>query len=527
MRSVKSLLTEFMIQLKKIKPATLLAILLLLGLVMRLPQLDGSLWLDEAAQALESARPFSQQLQIRDDFQPPLIHLIVFVLLRVSNHEAWLRLGAALIPGLVTLWATIKVGQKYFSAGTGWMAGLLLATSSFHIFYSQELRPYSLPTVFALLSWLQILSFGQKSAFAWQKYIWLGLWSALGLYSSYLYPFVLVGQFCYVIFTHWRNRTVLAGFVISNLLAVLSFTPWVPSFLDQVRAGQQLRATFPGWEEVVSFTQLKALGLTVGKFIYGVLDLSADPLYFITFGGIVVLGLYLTWKLRHQRSFWQKSFLLLCWGVIPIALAWVVSFWIPILQPKRVLFALPAFYLAFSYLITQAIEKKAITLRWSGISLGLLLLLINLFSSFSYFTQTKYQRENWREVHAYIDEKYSPADSIVLFSFPQEFASWAWYNDTNFPTAATGVFVVSHDPASLERQLIKQLTDYDYILVFDYLLDLSDPEHIIQADLERYGFQQVDVIQGNAPLGMIRVYAQARQIIGFSQYCRSCYEDRH
>lgn len=46
-------------------------LILLLALALRLPLLGGSFWLDEAAQYLESARPFSQQLAIREDFQPP------------------------------------------------------------------------------------------------------------------------------------------------------------------------------------------------------------------------------------------------------------------------------------------------------------------------------------------------------------------------------------------------------------------------------------------------------------------------
>ena len=55
-----------------------LILILLLAVMLRIPHLSGSFWLDEAAQALEIVRPLSQQLQIIDDFQPPLLHLILW-----------------------------------------------------------------------------------------------------------------------------------------------------------------------------------------------------------------------------------------------------------------------------------------------------------------------------------------------------------------------------------------------------------------------------------------------------------------
>jgi uncharacterized membrane protein len=137
--------------------------LLLVAVVLRLPLLNGSFWLDEAAQALESARPLSQQLTIAYDFQPPLLHLIVHFALYFSNAEWWLRTIGALIPGIVSIWATYKIGEKLLTKNIGLWAGLLMATNSFHIFYSQELRPYALPMMLGTLSWLVLLHWKKPS----------------------------------------------------------------------------------------------------------------------------------------------------------------------------------------------------------------------------------------------------------------------------------------------------------------------------------------------------------------------------
>jgi hypothetical protein len=67
----------------------MLYLILLLALILRLPLLNGSFWLDEAAQFLESARPLTEQLHIADDFQPPLMHLLTFLSIRIGNFFVW------------------------------------------------------------------------------------------------------------------------------------------------------------------------------------------------------------------------------------------------------------------------------------------------------------------------------------------------------------------------------------------------------------------------------------------------------
>ena len=172
-------------------------LIILLALILRLPLLNGSFWLDEAAQALESSRPLAEQLNIISDFQPPLLHLITHGAIQLGRAEWWLRLIGALIPGLITILATYKLGQILFKRSTGRLASILLATSSFHIFYSQELRPYSLPAMFALLSWNFLLDKKFKTR---PQLILVTVCNILGLYSSYLYPFLLLSQLVYVYF---------------------------------------------------------------------------------------------------------------------------------------------------------------------------------------------------------------------------------------------------------------------------------------------------------------------------------------
>ena len=498
-----------------------------LALILRLPHLNSSLWLDEAAQALESRRPLSEQLQIVDDFQPPLIHLIVHGLLYFSETEWVLRTGAALLPGLITIAALMLILEREKIEHLPIIAGLLLATSSFHIFYSQELRPYSLPTMFVTLGWLVITKIAHENSKSEKNFSLLIVFtmiSIFGLYSSYLYPFALIGQLLYVFFEFPRTLKNFQHLGSVAIAILLGTTPWVPSFLNQLRAGQSLRTELPGWESIVSFTQFQSLALTGGKFIFGVLDLSIHPLFILS---IIIIGscsIFLTWQaVQKKPKVWNIMKLCVYWAGIPIALAWLLSFWIPVIQPKRVLFALPALSLFFAWLITAWSGKQLHKLNSTvATTLAVVLFSVQLFSSISYYTQPKYQREDWRGMHALITEKYGNGDAVVIFAFPAQFAGWEWYNrSAQFPTQVTGSFVLSADATKPDRVRLKKLANYDYVLVFEYLRDLTDPQRLIEQDLLRYGFEEVDRITPSTQVGIVHVYARTRQIIGFSEYSAS------
>ena len=271
-----------------------------LALVLRLPLLGGSFWLDEAAQALESARPWSQQLVIPDDFQPPLLHLLTWFSLQVGESEWWLRTVGALIPGLLTIWGAYLLGRKIVSQRVGLLAALLLSTSSFHIFFSQELRPYSLSALWAVWSWLFLLENEREGSdfYQWPKnsrfarcldFLPMGremcvylLITWCGLYTSYLYPFVLASQLLFLLGRRqWRDAVWVSS------VSIIGFLPWLPKFLEQLARGQLLRQNFPHWEDIVSFSLWKAPALTVGKFLFGVVDLEINA-FFI--GSLVVFS---------------------------------------------------------------------------------------------------------------------------------------------------------------------------------------------------------------------------------------------
>lgn len=486
----------------------LLSIIIVLSILLRLPLLSGSFWLDEAAQVIESARPFSEQFKIAEDFQPPLLHLIVHFATYFSLTEWWLRTIGALIPGLITIFYTYKIGEKLFSKTVAAASALLLATSSFHIFYSQELRPYSLSVVWVVVSWFILLQifFGNKK-FDLKTILLYGVSTALGLYSSYLYPFVILSQGIYIL---WKERQYLSKYIFSLCVTGVLFAPWVPFMLEQLQVGQELRKNLPGWEAVVAIPQLKSLPLTFGKFVYGVLDLKFSAFFVITLLLLAIsFGKNVLQKSRVQHLS-KQQILLLCWFFIPLITAWIVSFFIPILQPKRVIYLLPAFFLSISALTLENFSWKNFTKRsLATVSTVGILVLINLYATSAYYTNPQYQRENWRSTYQKIVREY-PSDAAVIFAFSGVFAPWEWYDTEGYPVFTTGS-LTTHDSAALESQL-KKASEYSYLLVFDYLRDLTDPNNEIESVLEGLGYTQKDLF-AVPNIGFIRVYARQEAVL--------------
>lgn len=498
--------------------------ILIFSFLLRLPLLNGSFWLDEAAQALESARPLVQQLDIAYDFQPPLLHLITHFALYISRSEWWLRTFGALIPGIISIWATYQIGKKLADTKTAIWASLLMATNSFHVFYSQELRPYALPALFASLSWLVLLSWQQPNLNKpllqrhrlFSKYALYTLLTLLGLYSSYLYPFLIISQAVYILLL---KRNLVSTYFFHAIFWVLGFLPWLPSLWEQFQVGGQLRSTLPGWEQVVSIDSLRSIALVFGKFTFGVLDLEFTLFFFLGMMLVLLPMIYSGALIKSKRLPFLKrlhSFLpknirprktalkdltipttLLIWLLVPLATAWLVSLQVPVLRPKRVLFLLPAFYLLISF-SAQSFPHKKVSQAFLGI-----LLTLNIYGLSQYYLQPRLQREDWRSLHANITHLYN-TDAASVFSFNQPFAPWIWYNQQEYPSLATGSLSISD--SNLEA-FSEQFDGYTYLLVFDYLRDLTDPDDKLLKTIEDEGYQAMDFYDQTS-IGFVRIYAR-------------------
>lgn len=478
---------------------TLSIIVIVLACVVRLPHLNGSFWLDEAAQMLESTRPLSQQLSIAKDFQPPLFHILIFCAAQFSQAEWFVRFIGAYIPGIITIWLTYRIGKRIGNEQVGVLAALALSLSSFHVFYSQELRPYSLAALWGVLSTYQLLSIFTTPQPTRTQYSLFALTTVAGMYTMYVYPFLMLGQLCAI----WLlERKKLMHVLLSFAGAGIAFLPWLPYFLEQLSVGQQLRADLPGWAHVVGTPVLKSLPLTLGKFFYGLIPLDVSFLVLVSSCVGVVIAVYAVYVFYKSGLTDLEKYVLVVF-VSTLLLAWLVSIFIPILQPKRVLFLLPLFFIG----VAHALFKLK---RWGRVAL-LAYLCLQAWGLGSYWFVPSLQREPWRELHHTLTTRY-PNRSIVVFAFPDSFAPWDWYDKGSTPKLLTPY---THTLSQEElHDLLKHTTEYEYVLVFDYLRDLSDHERKIETSLSTLGLSERERIDGGS-IGFVRVFSRRTTVLSY------------
>jgi hypothetical protein len=129
---------------------------------------------------------------------------------------------------------------------------------------------------------------------------------------------------------------------------------------------------------------------------------------------------------------------------------------------------------------------------------------LELVSLAVYFTSPSLQRENWKGAIQSIEAS-APAGSTALFAFPTRLAPWEWYSNKTVHYIATSSIIVrdANDVSSVRSQLSSVTTVY----LFDYLRDLTDPNHQLEKELISQGYTQTKLIDGFS-IGFVRVFAR-------------------
>ncbi len=476
------------------KSLPLIAVLLV-AVFMRLPFLSSSFWLDEAAQAIESSRPLWQQHRIAWDFQPPLLHYVTHFMLYVSNTEWWLRLTsvAAGLGSIVFLYTLLR---KKVSTPIAILSSGLVAIAPFHIFYSQELRPYALAGFFAVASWYFLIQAIQKS----QSKTWVlfTIMSILGMYSMYLYPFVLLSQVLFILIEH---KKMIRSMGNALLVVLLCFLPWIPFFIEQLQVGMSWTELLPGWSAAVATPQLKAIPLVFIKFITGQVEFSKqtwERILLIPAGILFLLGAWRAWQEKKVRF-------LLYWFVIPLLTVWIVSFVVPVIQPKRLLLILPAFFSLISYGGYSLFQKNtAIGSLFVGSVIGSLLLFF-----VQYVTNPLYQRENWKQLIDQVQSDCGRAECVAVFAFDSPYAPWQWYAPKELRVAHLSTLKVINEEQT-QSEILPDIQNATKLYLFDYLREISDSSHTMERVLFASDFREVYSIDGKM-IGFVRVWTQKLQ----------------
>lgn len=150
--------------LQRIKQNYILISILLFGAILRFYHADfQSVWLDEI-HTLNESNPnitwseFYKSL-LASEPHPPLYFALVRVLFGVFGYTTIvLRLFSALL-GVAGLYAIYVLGKEMSNKKTGLIAAFLLSTNYFHLYYSQDGRPYIFLVLFTIFAFYRLVLF--------------------------------------------------------------------------------------------------------------------------------------------------------------------------------------------------------------------------------------------------------------------------------------------------------------------------------------------------------------------------------
>ncbi|MBU1199933.1 glycosyltransferase family 39 protein [Patescibacteria group bacterium] len=442
-------------------------IITLLGLALRLILAGQSLWLDEAASVVIASLPIKTLFaSLAGDFHPPLYYLLLKPWLSIAGQTEWLLRLPGILIGTLTIPALYYlVKQTKLKVAT--LAALFLALNPLHIYYSQELRMYSLSALLAVLTWYFLSK---------KKFFLFTLATIASFYTFYLSIFILASQWLYMLF---YNKKRIKPFLFSNLIFVIFCLPWLPTLFSQLKGGGYLTTALPGWSALSGDLSLKSLVLIPAKFSLGRISILPKNLYYLIIALVLAfVSLLFVLTLRVKRS---KLFLF--WLFTPLVLAILVSTVTPILGYWRYIFLLPAFSTLLAIGISY-LPKKTFALNLS------FLILLFLFSNLFFITNPKFHRENWSSFAKLVKQK---QDTLLIVNFTDAFAPLKFYlpNSKVFPTQVK----LGQTRGDIDETLPPLITPDTTIFYLDYLSDLTSPDRSILIWLETAGLKKSAIYQ--------------------------------
>ncbi len=225
--------------LQKIKTNYILLSILLLATLLRFYHVDfQSIWLDEI-HTMNEANPnvgFTDLYNIimSGEQMPPFYFYSLYFLFKIFGYTTFVARIYSAIIGVLSVFSLYMLGKELISKKAGLIAALLVTINPFHLYYSQEARPYILLFLFTTLAFYFLVKFlklpNKKTALCY------GLFSALMINSHFFGLFVLFAQYLillsFLILSNKENRKqFFINAFISGLITLILFIPAIKIFI--------------------------------------------------------------------------------------------------------------------------------------------------------------------------------------------------------------------------------------------------------------------------------------------------------
>lgn len=412
-----------------------------------------SLWVDEGYTAslirLDPVAYIDNVLHTIRNILPPLYFALMHYWTSIAGtSEVALRLPSA-VAGTVAIvlihrFALVTVGRR-----AAVIAAVLLAFSPFHLWFSQEARPYELLALLYLVSLYLLVTVlsGPRSI---GPVISLGVVDALMLYTHHHATMLIAAQVVYVVartVSGTLDRMAIRRWVTASALGAVLSIPWVLLFLNQLGKVNE----FPWLTRPTPTTLYRVLvtfaGSGTGLACFVVLLLA---------GGLA--------RSRLARPEAGQQVLLL-WVALAIPLLGTFTYAVlfaPVFGAKYVIAtSLPLLVLVadgasqLGDLVAGVARRGVPDLPVAAMVAGLATLVtVSAMAPTVYAHLSRIEKEQWREVAAWVEADSAPGDLVLFnagYTLASGFDSYAHRTDLDkrpFPLDSAD-FATVPDPTQL------------------------------------------------------------------------------
>jgi hypothetical protein len=281
-----------------VRQRALLLGILLGGLALRLYRLGAdSLWYDETVSALLASKSLpAMWAHTARDIHPPLYYALLHGWTLWAGRSEFALAFLSLGFGLANIALVAHLGLRSYGPRAGVLAAGLAAISPLGVWYSQEVRMYTLGQFWLLLLLVVSWRFLQRGGRGWTLPTAYAVLAALSLWTLYYSAFALVALNLFVLAMWVRHPRALGRWLAAQVGAILLYTPWLPHALRQA-----LDPPVPPWRQATDpFTLIVTVVKEVGVALLA--GQSLDPAAWWPLG-LVGLGLALAaWGLPDRLS---------------------------------------------------------------------------------------------------------------------------------------------------------------------------------------------------------------------------------
>jgi len=410
----------------RVRGALVLVLLLAFGL--RLYHLGyQSLWYDEAVSIHLATKDLAAlTLHTARDIHPPLYYYLLHFWVLVAGSSEFSAAFFSAFFGLLLVAPSYRLACKAYDSRVGLLTACLIAVSPFNLWYSQEVRMYTLGAFLGLVTLYCLMRLaglprraegsvageheGGGKRPMWRFWIGYVLAGAAGLYTLYYFVFLLLFENLFV-FVWWladrHSRATgpirLTSWVAAQVLILILYLPWLPTAVRQA-----LNAPVPPWR---GFTGLGDViteswaALCLGQSVEPESLLIWPVLSFMF--AIYLLGV--AGYARRSRD-WPTRLLLCGYTFVPVLAIYLLSLRTPLFHVRYVFTYSPPFY------ILLALGMSWLARRWRvalPVATGIMALACG-YSIFLFHSSPLYAADDHRAAVSYLEERVAPGDAVLI-----------------------------------------------------------------------------------------------------------------